>query len=169
MTEANKLFRLRLGSAWTFLGALLGAASLASLIQRVGEVGLSPVAADVLEYYRWFMADVVRRWCFDWWTVRWLDWIAPTWALDLIAIYALQLGALFRSLLAEPSRGLIWVKRYPVSFGACLIPYIGFLPAIRSLLAENLSRRDIRILTAYVAPFVLTALFFAWNAVLPSP
>lgn len=169
MAEPNRPFRLRLGSAWTFLGALLGAASLASLIQRVGDVGLSPVAADVLDYYRWFMVDVVRTWCFDWWTVRWLDWTAPNWALDLIAIYVLQLGALFRSLLAEPSRGMIWVKRYPVSFVACLVPYIGFLPAIWSLLVENLSLRDLRILVAYVAPFVLTVLFFAWNAVLPTP
>lgn len=83
---------------FTILGVLLGAASVASLIQRLFDVGLAPITQDVLDYYRWFMTEVVRVWVFDWWTLRWFDFRMPQWTLDLLAIYLLGAGSTGRAI-----------------------------------------------------------------------
>ena len=93
MTQAPTQRKRRSWGIWTILGIILGAASLASLIQRLFDVGLAPVTADMLEYYRWFMSDVVRHLAFDWWSIRWLGWQFPTWLLDLLAIWILTVAA----------------------------------------------------------------------------
>lgn len=151
------------------LGALLGAASLASLIQRLFEVGLAPISNEMLSYYRWFITDVVRVWLFDWWTIRWLGFQLPNWALDLIALYTVQLGSLYRSLAAEPKRGIIWIKRYKLYFVLALLPIIGVIVALSSLIIENRSLKDLRIWMGYLSVFLAVALFFTWNAFELSP
>lgn len=85
----------------TVLGVLLGAASLASLIQRLLDVGLAPITQDVLDYYRWFMSDVVRVWALDWWTLRWFDFQMPQWALDVLAIYFVIAATVARTFTAQ--------------------------------------------------------------------
>ena len=87
-----------MGKVWTVLGILVAAASLSSLIQRWGDITLAESTAQVLDYYR-SVADQVKLWLFDWWTVRiWPDWILPTWVFDMIAIWVLCGFSSFRGM-----------------------------------------------------------------------
>lgn len=161
------------GSVFTVLGVLMGTASLISLVQRwTGVEIVAEIAREALSIYRQMMEQI--HWAlFGWLTPIELPWgwvfEMPTWGMDVLALFVLQLGALFRSLSVDRKRGALWVRKYPVQYGLSLLPLIGYLVAVMSLFRENLSCRDAGIWLAYLSPFLATFLFFLWNAVQLSP
>lgn len=162
-----------LGSVVAILTILMAAASLISLIQRWSGVEIiSEIAQDALSLYRQMIEQI--QWAlFGWWTPIELPWgwvfEMPTWGMDVLALFVLQLGALFRSLSVDRRRGALWARRYPVQYGFSLLPLIGYLVAVMSLFRENLSYRDAGIWLAYLSPFLATFLFFLWNAIQITP
>ena len=78
------------GKIWTVLGILVAAASLSSLIQRIGDVPLAEITGDVLAYYRG-VADQVKFWLFDWWLQLLVpDWKVPTWVFDILTFWIIS-------------------------------------------------------------------------------
>jgi hypothetical protein len=182
---------MKLGLIWTILGIILGAASLASLVQRLLDVGLAPVTADILEYYRWFMADVVRRWVFDWWTIRWFDWQMPERLLDTLALFTTLTAIYIRDSMLHGGKivisFLIFSLIIPpmiliivfIDFGlGSIIHALLLIPVMILIISFFVSRfrehhasllGGLRaILTVFSVP-VVAAAFFAWNAVLLTP
>jgi hypothetical protein len=82
-------------NTFTVLGIFLGATSVASLVEKYFDVGLAPIAGQILEYYGGYM-ELVRSWGFDWWTTRYFDLEVPMWTMDIVMIWGLCIAGNFR-------------------------------------------------------------------------
>ena len=182
-------------AVFTILGILLGTASLASLLQRLLDVGLAPITQQILDYYRWFMTDIVRVWLFDWWTVKWFDWQTPDYLLDAIAIWTLSYSIIWRLYTKGASGYALNWKDYIVALPfAPLVVFAktmtGFSDVFESrekiydhyLRSDFVSERPefekyyqsvrsrrLRAVSIIIATPASTFAFFAWNAILLSP
>ncbi|PWE18815.1 hypothetical protein DDZ18_04285 [Marinicauda salina] len=183
---------------FTILGIVLGAASLASLVQRLLDVGLAPLSREVIEYYRWFMNEIVRTWLFDWW-VYVFDWTVAQWHLDVFALWVLAFGAIFRVYMygrnkldfEEIGYLIIFLATAPFAFLIILVMPMYTLMKNRKQFEKEHARIEESVgrelpydaeffmanerrsawlgMAALLATPVGTAAFFIWNAVQLAP
>ncbi len=166
------------------LGIILGILSLSSLIQRMGDVTIVTLLAEILAYYRAVM-EQARIVLFDWWIhLIWPGFILPNWILDLLAIWVIMAsGNIGESRLytgRQPRlypwrQYVLWVRRTP----RILIEDVLFAPITYSKNLFVMVRAYFRtvfrgefglinvptaLAAVLLAPVLGTALFFAINA-----
>lgn len=172
------------------LGLIVGTLSLASLVQRWGNIGIVGLTDDILSYYR-AVTLTAKRVLLDWWTVRvWPDFLLPVWVVDVFAVWSLAVAASWRggghlTSLAKPlfirgeDGGITEIVapdhvRRPLLI-ICLGPfaYIFFLGKLLRLywrdrrddFLEPLQKERVRSFAFSITPVIGTAMFFAWNAI----
>jgi hypothetical protein len=173
----------------TILGILIGTISIISLAHRLWQVGLAPVAEQIISYYRWF-ASIAKQYLLDWWLRYLFDFTVPHWAFDLGAIWIVCVFANIRSVRNNdwgwshgktPWRRLFEQDRLFVAllgpvgtiyFAIRYVAEIIYRGSVTLRKIENLSSQvrhfAVQVLVL-LAPFFGAAIFFAWNAIVLSP
>jgi hypothetical protein len=184
-------------TVWGVFGVILGAASLISLTVRAFDVGLADLPAEIIQYYRWFITEVIRRPLFDLWMQPWLGWSIPAWVFDVLLIWSLFAAGVARIVIASGEYlnikrwaelvfkapiiwcYLIYILSKDAAFGAFSLFAQGVKEAgkyknykivlWRSGHAINVIVHGFAYVVLGVGPIILTFAFFLWNAILLTP
>lgn len=184
-------------TVWGAFGVILGAASLISLTVRAFDVGLADLPAEIIQYYRWFITEVIRRPLFDLWMQPWLGWSIPAWVFDLLLIWSLFIAGASRIIIA--SGGNLNFKRWPELVLKAPFVWValiwtlsktslaGALDLIAQGFRESRQLKRFRLifwrlghackiisvwfvfLALGIGPILLALAFFLWNAILLTP
>ena len=206
------------------LAVIMAAASIVSLVQRTTGIEIvNEIAGDALSLYRQMIVNI-HTVVFDWWTPVELPWgltfVVEIWAMDILAIWLLCVGGVFRNFLHQQSYSRrvfpegrsvfgVWVvpetvrpKNMKSELSAVILTILlgpimwAFLIlhslrlSVQNLLMDRsnddffpdgydmnerwevniiLARSSFFVVIRYIAPAIIAAAFFLWNAIQISP